>query len=172
MENFTIEVPPAFNFGFDVVDEWAAYDSEKRALVWCDDEGEEKTFTFKDISLLSNKAANAFAKMGISKGDIVMCILRRRWEYWVVATALCKLGATIIPASLQLTKKDVVYRANSAGVKAIVCVDDDYVCTQVEEALPESPTVKDVIVVAGSREGWKRFDDILEIGRASCRERV
>ena len=162
MENFTIEVPPAFNFGFDVVDEWAAYDSEKRALVWCDDEGEEKTFTFKDISLLSNKAANAFAKMGISKGDIVMCILRRRWEYWVVATALCKLGATIIPASLQLTKKDVVYRANSAGVKAIVCVDDDYVCTQVEEALPESPTVKDVIVVAGSREGWKRFDDIIE----------
>ncbi|MCI9628668.1 MAG: AMP-binding protein [Eggerthellaceae bacterium] len=161
MENFTIEVPPAFNFGFDVVDEWAAYDSEKRALVWCDDEGEEKTFTFKDISLLSNKAANAFAKMGISKGDIVMCILRRRWEYWVVATALCKLGATIIPASLQLTKKDVVYRANSAGVKAIVCVDDDYVCTQVEEALPESPTVKDVIVVAGSREGWKRFDELI-----------
>ncbi len=162
MENFTIEAPPAFNFGFDVVDEWAAYDSEKRALVWCDDEGEEKAFTFKDISLLSNKAANAFAKMGISKGDIVMCILRRRWEYWVVATALCKLGATIIPASLQLTKKDVIYRANSAGVKAIVCVDDDYVCTQVEEALPESPTVKDVIVVAGSREGWKRFDDIIE----------
>ncbi len=144
-----------------MVDEWAAYDSEKRALVWCDDEGEEKTFTFKDISLLSNKAANAFAKMGISKGDIVMCILRRRWEYWVVATALCKLGATIIPASLQLTKKDVVYRANSAGVKAIVCVDDDYVCTQVEEALPESPTVKDVIVVAGSREGWKRFDELI-----------
>ncbi len=162
MENFTIEVPPAFNFGFDVVDEWAAYDSNKRALVWCNDAGEEKIFTFKDISLLSNKAANAFAKMGISKGDIVMCILRRRWEYWVVATALCKLGATIIPASLQLTKKDVVYRANSAGVKAIVCVDDDYVCTQVEEALPESPTVKDVIVVAGSREGWKRFDDIIE----------
>ncbi len=161
MENFTIEVPPAFNFGFDVVDEWAAYDSEKRALVWCDDAGEEKIFTFKDISLLSNKAANAFAKMGISKGDIVMCILRRRWEYWVVATALCKLGATIIPASLQLTKKDVVYRANSAGVKAIVCVEDDYVCRQVEEALPDSPTVKDVIVVAGSREGWKRFDELI-----------
>lgn len=161
MENFTIEVPPEFNFGFDVVDEWAAYDSNKRALVWCNDAGEEKIFTFKDISLLSNKAANAFAKMGISKGDIVMCILRRRWEYWVVATALCKLGATIIPASLQLTKKDVVYRANSAGVKAIVCVEDDYVCRQVEEALPDSPTVKDVIVVAGSREGWKRFDELI-----------
>ncbi len=162
MENFTIEVPEAFNFGFDVVDEWARYDSEKRALVWCDDSGEERVFTFKDISLLSNKAANAFKHMGISKGDVVMCILRRRFEYWIVATALCKLGASVIPASLQLTKKDVIYRANSAGVKAIVCVDDDYVCTQVELALPECPSVKDVVVVAGRRESWKQFDELIE----------
>lgn len=162
MDNFRIDVPEVFNFGFDVVDEWAAYDSNKRALVWCDDDGNECIFTFKDISLLSNKAANAFKRMGISKGDVVMCILRRRWEYWVVATALCKLGATIIPASLQLTKKDVAYRANSAGVKAIVCVDDEYVCTQVEQALPESLSVKDVVVVAGQREGWTSFDSLIE----------
>ncbi len=90
-----------------------------------------------------------------------MCILRRRWEYWVTAVALCKLGATIIPASLQLTKKDVAYRANSADVKAIVCVDDDYVCSQVEAALPESPTVKQKVLVAGERPGWLGFDELL-----------
>ena len=107
-QNFQINVPEAFNFGFDVVDEWARVEPEKRALVWCDDHGEERTFTFADLSRLSNRAANAFRKLGIGKGDVVMMILRRRWEYWVCAVALCKLGATIIPASLQLTKKDIV----------------------------------------------------------------
>lgn len=99
-ENFTIEVPEAFNFGFDVVDEWAAVEPDKRALLWTNDAGEERTFTFTDIKHLSNQAANAFKELGIGKGDVVMCILRRRWEYWVCAVALCKLGATIIPASL------------------------------------------------------------------------
>ncbi len=169
-ENFRIEVPEAFNFGFDVVDEWARVEPNKRALVWCNDHGEERTFTFTDLSKLSNRAANAFRALGISKGDVVMCILRRRWEYWVCATALCKLGAIIIPASLQLTKKDVAYRANSANVKMVVCVDDEYVCTQVEEALPTSPTIEERIVVAGGREGWTSFDELLE-GRSEEFER-
>ena len=80
-ENFQINVPDDFNFGYDVVDEWARVEPEKRALLWCDDAGEERTFTFTDISRLSNKAANAFRKLGIGKGGIVMCILRRRWEW-------------------------------------------------------------------------------------------
>ena len=112
--NLTINVPEAFNFGYDVVDEWARVEPDKRALLWCDDAGDERTFTFTDISRLSNKAANAFRKLGIGKGDIVMCILRRRWEYWVCATALHKLGVILIPATLQLTKKDIVYRGNAA----------------------------------------------------------
>ncbi len=91
-----------------------------------------------------------------------MCILRRRWEYWVVAAALCKLGATIIPASLQLTKKDIAYRANSADVKMLVCVNDDYVCTQAEEALPDSPSIQNLVIVAGEREGWLPFDALIE----------
>ncbi len=161
-ENFKIEVPPAFNFGFDVVDEWAKVEPDKRALVWMDDSGDKKTFTFTDISRLSNQAANALSELGIAKGDVVMCILRRRWEYWVCATALAKLGATIIPASLQLTKKDVAYRANSADVKAMICVDDDYVISQVEQALPESPTIKDLIVVGGTRSGWMSFDELIK----------
>ena len=160
-ENFRIEVPEAFNFGFDVVDEWARVEPDKRALLWCNDAGEERTFTFTDIKHLSNQAANAFADMGIGKGDVVMCILRRRWEYWVCAVALCKLGATIIPASLQLTRKDVVYRVNSADVRAIVAVNDDYVCTQVEQAMPDCPTVREKFIVDGSREGWVDFDDLI-----------
>ncbi len=207
-DNFRIEVPEAFNFGYDVVDEWARVEPDKRALLWCNDAGEERTFTFTDLSLLSNQAANAFKKLGIGKGDVVMCILRRRWEYWVVAAALCnftftdlsllsnqaanafkklgigkgdvvmcilrrrweywvvaaalcKLGATIIPASLQLTKKDIAYRANSADVKMLVCVNDSYVCTQAEEALPDSPTVENLVIVAGQREGWLAFDQLI-----------
>ena len=160
-ESFRIEVPEAFNFGFDVVDEWARVEPDKRALLWCNDAGEERAFTFTDIKHLSNQAANAFADMGIGKGDVVMCILRRRWEYWVCAVALCKLGATIIPASLQLTRKDVVYRANSADVRAIVAVNDDYVCTQVEQAMPDCPTVREKFIVDGSREGWVDFDDLI-----------
>lgn len=160
-ENFRIDVPEAFNFGFDVVDEWARVEPEKRALVWCDDAGEERTFTFSDIARLSNKAANAFRKLGIGKGDVAMMILRRRWEYWVCAVALCKLGATIIPATLQLTSKDIAYRANSAQVKMVVCVDDDYVCGQMEQALPDSPTIAHRVVVAGERAGWTAFDALV-----------
>ena len=160
-ENFRIDVPEAFNFGFDVVDEWARVEPEKRALVWCDDTGEERTFTFSDIARLSNKAANAFRKLGIGKGDVAMMILRRRWEYWVCAVALCKLGATIIPATLQLTSKDIAYRANSAQVKMVVCVDDDYVCGQMEQALPDSPTIAHRVVVAGERAGWTAFDALV-----------
>ena len=160
-ENFRIDVPEAFNFGFDVVDEWARVEPGKRALVWCDDAGEERAFTFSDIARLSNKAANAFRKLGIGKGDVAMMILRRRWEYWVCAVALCKLGATIIPATLQLTSKDIAYRANSAQVKMVVCVDDDYVCGQMDRALPDSPSIAHRVVVAGERAGWTAFDALI-----------
>lgn len=160
-ENFRIDVPEVFNFGYDVVDEWARVEPEKRALVWCNDAGEERIFTFADFSRISNKVANAFAKKGIGKGDVVMCILRRRWEYWAVATALCKIGATIIPASLQLTKKDIAYRANGAGVKMMVCVNDPYVVEQVELARPDSPSIENTVIVAGEREGWLSFDELI-----------
>ena len=160
--NFRINVPEDFNFGYDVVDEWASVEPEKKALVWCNDAGEERTFTFTDLSRISNKVANAFVKLGIGKGDVVMCILRRRWEYWAIATALCKIGATVIPASLQLTKKDIVYRANGANVKMMVCVDDAYVVEQVELARPDAPTLKNTIIVAGEREGWLSFDELID----------
>lgn len=160
-DNFKINVPDDFNFGYDVVDEWARVEPEKRALLWCDDDGDEKTFTFTDISRLSNRVANAYREMGIGKGDVVFCILRRRWEYWVNAVALCKLGAILIPASLQLTTKDIVYRGSSAEIKAMVCVDDDYVIAQAGAAAEQIPTLEHKIVVGGEREGWKPYADLL-----------
>ena len=161
-QNYKVNVPENFNFGFDIVDEWAKQDENKKALVWCNDHDEEKIFTFKDISLLSNKAANYFKSIGIGKGDVVMMILRRRWEYWVCAVGLHKLGATMIPGTLQFAKKDIVYRANAADVKAIVCVNDDYVAAQVEASLPQAPTIQHHIVVGEKREGWDFLEDELE----------
>ena len=90
-ENYKVNIPENFNFGFDIVDEWAKKEPEKNALVWCNDHGEEKKFTFNDISKLSNRTANYFKSIGIKKGTVVMLILRRRWEYWICATALHSL---------------------------------------------------------------------------------
>lgn len=153
---FAINVPEDFNFGFDVVDAWADAEPEKRALLWVNEEGEEHTFTFTDIKRLSGRVANFLSALGIGKGDVVMMILRRRWEYWICATALHKLGAILIPATLQLTKKDIVYRGNAAGVKAVICVDDAFVIGQMDAAAPEIPSLKHRILVSENQnhEGW------------------
>ena len=160
-ENYRCHVPADFNFGFDIVDEWARQEPEKMALVWCNDHEEEKRFTFTDISLMSNQAANFFRAHGVKKGTVVMLILRRRWEYWICATALHKIGATLIPGSLQLTKKDLVYRANAAKIHMIVCVNDDFVIRQVEEAMPEAPSLTVRALVAGKKDGWLDFSEEL-----------
>ncbi len=157
-KNYTVNIPENFNFGFDVVDAWAEIDKEKKALVWCDDHGGEEVFTFSDISRLSNQAVHFLKAQGIGKGDVVMVILRRRYEYWILATALCKLGATLIPATLQLTTKDIVYRCNAANVKMIVGVNDNGVLEQVEAALTKTPSVIAKATVAEEREGWLCFN--------------
>lgn len=161
-DNYRVNVPENFNFGFDIVDEWARQEPEKMALVWCDDFGNERKFTFSDISRLSNKAANFFRDRGVKKGSVVMLILRRRWEYWVCATALHKLGAVLIPGTLQLTKKDIVYRFGAAGVCTVVCVNDPFVISQVEAAKPDTPSLKNMIMVEERREGWMDFDEEIE----------
>ena len=158
-ENYKVNVPEDFNFGFDIVDAWADQEPEKKALVWVNDHGEEKIFTFTDIKKLSNQTANFFKSLGIKKGDVVMLILRRRWEYWICATALHKIGATLIPGTLQLTKKDIVYRANAAKIKAIVCVNNPFVIEQVEAAAPETPCLENRILVVDKREGWLCFEE-------------
>ena len=133
---FKVDVPECFNFAFDVVDEIAAADPERRALVWCDDKGDERVFTMADIARASKRAANVFKTLGIGKGDAVMLILRRRYEFWFALLGLCRLGAIAIPATTQLMKKDVVYRVKAASVKAIVAVDEPSLREAVEQ-LPQ-----------------------------------
>lgn len=162
-ENYTVNTPEDFNFGFDIVDGWAKERKDYRALVWCNDHGEEYTFTYEQMSKLSNKAANFFKSKGLKKGSVVMLILRRRWEYWVCATALIKLGVIFIPGTLQLTKKDIAYRANAANIEMFVCLNDDYVIEQVEKALPEMPCVKHIALVENTdRDGWINFNREIE----------
>ena len=146
-ENFKIEVPPDFNFAYDVVDEWARVEPEKIALVWCDDNDDEKILTFLQISDMSKRFANALQDLGIGKGDIVMLMLRQRWEYWICAVALHRLGAILIPAVSILTASDIIYRVTSAEVKALVALQDDYVFSQIEAALPQCPSLQTLIAV-------------------------
>ena len=145
--NLHFNIPENFNFAYDVMDVWAEEQPDKVALIWTNDEGEEKFFTFADIKRESDQTAAYFASLGIGHGDMVMIILKRRYEWWLTMLALHKLGAIAIPATHMLTKHDIVYRNNRASVRAIVCVGEDYVLTQVSEAMSESPTVHTLISV-------------------------
>ncbi|MDR2042711.1 MAG: AMP-binding protein, partial [Tannerella sp.] len=123
--NFKVKVPENFNYGYDVVDAWAAEAPDKRALCWTNDRGEHVDFTFADMKEYSDRTASWFRSLGIGKGDMVMLILKRRHEFWYSIIALHKLGAIVIPATHLLTRKDIVYRVNAADIKAIVCVGEE-----------------------------------------------
>lgn len=159
--NYQVNIPENFNFAFDIVDGWAKEQDDKPALVWCDDYGNEKNFSFGDISRLSNRAANYFQSLGITKGDKVMLILRRRWEYWICAVAIHKIGAVLIPGSLQLTEKDLKYRAEAADIKLMIVVDNPFPVEQVELAAPHCPTLTNKLLVGGKRDGWLEFDSFM-----------
>ena len=146
-EHLHFNIPENFNFAYDVMDVWAEEQPDKVALIWTNDEGEEKIFTFADLKRESDQTAAYFASLGIGHGDMVMIILKRRYEWWLTMLALHKLGAIAIPATHMLTKHDIVYRNNRASVRAIVCVGEDYVLTQVSDAMSESPTVQTLISV-------------------------
>ena len=133
-KNFSVNTPENFNFAYDVIDELAREKGGERALQWCDEKGAEAVFTYDEMKKLSDKAANVLQKAGIGKGDPVMLILKRRWEYWPVILALHKLGAIAIPATHLLTTKDIVYRCNAADIKGIICVDDADLMRRVDEA--------------------------------------
>lgn len=138
LKKFTLNYPDNFNFGYDVVDEYAAVSPDKRAMVWCNVENEEHIFTFLDVKRYSNKMANVFREYGIGRGDRVMLVLKRHYEYWFAAVALHKLGAVMIPATHMLTVDDFVYRINASGVKAIVCTAQDDVPSTIKQALRKS----------------------------------
>ncbi|MGE5549253.1 MAG: AMP-binding protein [Bacteroidota bacterium] len=161
-KNFHIAVPENFNFAYDVVDAYAAKEPGRTALVWCDDAGNKARFTFGELKTYSDKAANFFRAAGIRKGDPVMLILKRRYEFWFCLLALHKLGAVAIPATHLLTAKDIIYRNNAADVKMIVAVADQKVNEQVDKAQADSPSLKLKAIVGGERAGWLNFDRELE----------
>lgn len=160
--NFKINVPENFNFAYDVVDEYAATSPDKVAIVWCDEKGDSAVFTFGQLKKYSDKAANFFKSIGIKKGDPVMLVLKRRYEFWFCILALHKIGAICIPATHLLTTKDFVYRNNAADIKMIVCVNEPEVIKHVEESQEKSPSLKYKALVGGSSEGWYNFNTELE----------
>ena len=146
-KNLEFIIPENFNFAYDVMDAWAEEKPEGLALLWTNDQGEEIRTTFAELKEQTDQAASYLMSLGIGKNDPVMLILKRRYEWWVIMLALCKIGAIVIPATHMLTKKDIIYRNTRASVKAIICVDDAYVTSQIQLAMPESPTVKAYITV-------------------------
>ena len=151
-KNLEFIIPENFNFAYDVMAVWATEKPDGLALLWTNDQGEEIRTTFAELKEQTDQAASYLMSLGIGKNDPVMLILKRRYEWWVVMLALCKIGAIVIPATHMLTKKDIIYRNTRASVKAIICVDDAYVTSQVEAATPESPTVKVLIKVTEKPE--------------------
>lgn len=145
--NFKVEVPDNFNFAFDVVDAIARQTPEKTAMVWCDDKGEERLFTFADMSTYSNRAANFFLAQGIQKGDKVMLILKRRYEFWFCLLGLHKIGAVAIPATHLLTEKDIIYRNNAADIKMIVSVGEQDVAERIVNSRRQSPSLQKIAFI-------------------------
>ncbi|MDO4933250.1 MAG: AMP-binding protein [Prevotella sp.] len=155
IRNLHFKIPERFNFAYDVMDVWAEEQPDKLALLWTNDEGEYRRFTFGELKTLTDRTAAWFMQLGIGRGDKVMLILKRRYEFWLSMLALHKIGAIAIPATHMLTRHDIVYRNTRAGVKAIVCVGEEYVMRQVSEAMPDSPTVETLISVGPLRaEGF------------------
>ena len=161
--NYKLIVPDNFNFAYDVVDAWAAKEPNKRALLWTNDQGECREFTFGEIKKYSDQTASYFQSLGIKKGDIVMAILKRRYEFWFTILALHKIGAIIIPATHLLTKKDLVYRNNAADIKAIIAVGEETIINHINDSMPESPSVEMLISVGPAmHENWLDFHKGIE----------
>ncbi|MBQ8303327.1 MAG: AMP-binding protein [Clostridia bacterium] len=159
LEKIDFKNEDKFNFAFDVVDAIAKKEPDKLAMIHLDKNKVERRFTFNDMKRASNQCANYFKSLGIKKGDKVMLVLKRHYQFWYAILALHKLGAVAIPATNQLVAHDFEYRFNSADVSAIVCTADGDVSNQVDLAQASSPTLKTKILVGGEKEGWKNFDE-------------
>ncbi len=157
LEKFTLKYPENFNFGYDVVDVMAEETPDKTAIVWCNTENEEHIFTFSDIRKYSNQMANIWKKAGIVRGDRVMVILKRHYEYWFAAVALHKLGAVMIPATHMLTESDLVYRLKASKAKAIVCTPQDEVPNKIKSALNKCEMSAQLWCVQEDVEGFENL---------------
>jgi acetyl-CoA synthetase len=157
-QNYSITAGDDFNFAYDVVDLLGTGEPDKPAIVWVGDDGEERRFTFGEVMRLTNRAANFFRAQGIVKGDKVMLVLKRGYQFWYALLALHKIGAVVIPATHLLTPKDIVYRCNAAGVKMVVMTGDGQVAEAMDQALPECETVELRAITKRQKDGWLDFD--------------
>ena len=145
--NFQLMVPENFNFGYDIIDGWATKAPDKLAMLWTNDQGEVRRYTFADMKHYTDQTASFFQSLGIKKGDVVMLILKRRAEFWFSTVALTKLGATVVPATHLLTKKDIIYRCDAADIKMIVCAGETVITDHIVEARSECQSLKHVVSV-------------------------
>ncbi|MBQ8520365.1 MAG: AMP-binding protein [Bacteroides sp.] len=158
IKNLKIEVPENFNFGYDIVDAWAAANPDKKAILWTNDRGAEHQYTYAELKAKTDATASYFQSLGIGHGDVVMLILKRRIEFWFSIIALHKLGAVVIPATHLLTKKDIVYRCNAADIKMIVCAGEEVITKHIIDAMPDSLTVKRLVSIGPDMpEGFEDF---------------
>lgn len=160
--DFDFDLPDNFNFAYDIIDEIAKAEPDRRALMWVSENGEEKCFTYSDLSKMSIKTANMFMAHGVKKGDKVLCVLKRHYQVYFVVYALCRIGAVIIPATNQLKKKDLVYRLKQSGAKYVVATSNDNVPDYFETAIAVCGGVEKKFIVNGFRTGWIHFDSEID----------
>ena len=161
LTHMDIDCPDSFNFAYDIVDDIAINDPDRKAMIWVDDFGNEKIFTFADIKRLSDKTCNYFAANGIKKGDFVLLVLKDSYQFWYIITALHKMGAIPVPATFMLKPHDIDYRIKAAGIKAAVVT----VLTDAADSFDAAELTKDLackFIVGGQREGWLDFDTEVE----------
>ncbi|MDD5917164.1 MAG: AMP-binding protein [Clostridiales bacterium] len=159
LESISFRNEDSFNFAFDVVDAIAKKSPDKLAMLHIDKNGTERRFTFRDMKRCSNMCANYFKSLGIKKGDRVMLVLKRHYQFWFAIIALHKLGAIAIPATCQLLAHDFEYRFNAAGVSTIICTADGDAAEQADIAQKSCPSLKNKLIVGGKRDGWRDFDE-------------
>ena len=147
-----------FNFAFDIVDELAREYPKKTAMLHIDRNGRERHITFSDMMKYSNKTANYLDYLGIKKGDRVMLVLKRHYQFWFIMLALHKLGAIAVPASFLLTKKDYEYRFNQGGIRAVIAAGEGQITEEIDKAAKNNPELKTRIIVNGNRDGWDSYN--------------
>ncbi|MFA5659549.1 MAG: AMP-binding protein, partial [Oscillospiraceae bacterium] len=158
INKFDIKCPDNFNFAFDIIDVIGKNEPDRRAMLWINEEGEEHSFKYSDLMKKSNQVANMLIAHGVKKGDKVLCVLKRHYQFWFATLALCKIGAVLIPATNQLMTKDFVYRFGAADVKYVIATAEGEVTAHVEEAMEQYDKIAERYIVNGDREGWVSFD--------------
>lgn len=162
LSKFEIVCPDNFNFGYDIIDAIGTNEPGRRAMIWLNEEGEEHTFTYSDLMKKSNQVANMLLAHGVKKGDKVLCVLKRHYQFWFVTIALCKIGAVLIPATNQLMAKDYIYRFKAADVKYVIATADGDVTDHIEQSFDEYKEIQEKYIVRGDKEGWVSFDNEFE----------